>query len=362
MTRRRVIKDTRSEMNFFARSYDFSEADPVVVIGEAGVNHNGDPALARRLIDVAVAAGVHIVKFQVFRTEKEISRFAELAAYQKETSPGAGSQFELCKALELDFSDFRNLKEYCDSRGIGFLCSVFDFDSIDFVADELRAQTVKVASGEVTDRPLLEYVASKKLAVILSTGASTLAEVGEAVATLKKAGCPLLALFHCVSNYPAPANELNLRAIHTLKREFGLPVGFSDHSMGNAAAIAAAAMGAVAVEKHFTLDKTMEGPDHKASAEPGELKQLVDDLMLVHQARGDGVKRLMPCEAANQPLIRRSLVANSILSKGNVLTRSMIEIKRPADGIDPRRLHEVIGRRLSRDLREDEPIRWSDLA
>jgi sialic acid synthase SpsE len=165
-----------------------------------------------------------------------------------------------------------------------------------------------------------------------------------------------------VSNYPAPTDELNLRAMLTLKREFGLPVGFSDHSMGNVAAIAAVAMGAVAIEKHFTLDRTMEGPDHKASAEPRELKQLVEDLMLVHAAQGDGIKQPMPCESANLPLIRRSLVAGHILSKGDVLTRSMIEIKRPADGIDPRRLHEAIGRRLARDLHEDEPIQWSDLA
>ncbi len=349
-------------MDFFARSYSFAEDDPPVVIAEAGVNHNGDMKLAERLVDVAADAGAQIVKFQAFKTEKEISRFAELAPYQKETAPDAQSQFDLCKALELGFADFRELKNRCDNRGIGFLCSVFDFDSIDFIAEELKASTVKIASGEITNAPLLDYVGRKKLAVILSTGASTLAEVGEAIAVLRNAGCPQLILLHCVSNYPAPANELNLRAMLTLKREFGLPVGFSDHSMGNVAAIAAAAMGAVAVEKHFTLDRTMAGPDHKASAEPGELKQLVDDLMLVHAARGDGIKRPMPCENANLPLIRRSLVAGSNLAKGATLTRAMIEIKRPADGIDPRRLHEAIGRKLARDLREDEPIRWSDLA
>lgn len=349
-------------MEFFERSYGFAENDPVVLIAEAGVNHNGDPRLARRLVDAAVEAGAQIVKFQAFKTEKEISRFAALAPYQMETSPDAKSQFDLCKALELDFSDFRELKDYCGSRGIGFLCSVFDFDSIDFIADDLKARTVKIASGEVTNAPLLEYVARKGLAVILSTGASTLTEVGEAIETLKRAGCPELILLHCVSNYPVPAAELNLRAIHTLKREFGLPVGFSDHSMGNAAAIAATAMGAVAIEKHFTLDHAMEGPDHKASAEPRELKQLVDDLMLVRAAQGDGIKQVMPCEVANRPLIRRSLVANGSLAKGQRLTRATIEIKRPAEGIDPRQLKEAIGRTLVRDLGDDEPIRWSDLA
>ena len=349
-------------MDFFARSFSFSENDPPVVIAEAGVNHNGDLRLAKRLIDVAADAGAPIVKFQAFKTEKEISRFAELAPYQKETSPSAQSQFDLCKALELGFDEFRELKNHCATRNIGFFCSVFDFDSVDFIADDLKARAVKVASGEITNAPLLEYVARKKLAVILSTGASTLAEVGEAVEILKKAGCPELVVLHCVSNYPAPANELNLSAMLTLKRELGLPVGFSDHSMGNAAAIASVAMGAVALEKHFTLDRSMAGPDHKASAEPGELKQLVDDLMLVHAARGNGIKRPMPSERDNLPLIRRSLVAAGVLAEGTVLTRAMIEIKRPADGIDPRRLHEAIGRKLTRDLRDDEPIRWSDLA
>jgi N,N'-diacetyllegionaminate synthase len=349
-------------LDFFAHKFAFAENDPPVVIAEAGVNHNGDVNLAKRLIDVAADAGAPIVKFQAFKTEKEISRFAELAPYQKKTSPDAQSQFDLCKALELGFGDFRALKQHADACGIGFLCSVFDFDSIDFIADDLKAKAVKVASGEVTNAPLLDYVARKKLAVILSTGASTLAEVDEAVATLKKSGCPEIVLLHCVSNYPAPAGELNLSAMRTLKDELALPVGFSDHSMGNAAAIAAVAMGAVAIEKHFTLDRTMIGPDHKASSEPAELKQLVDDLILVHAARGDGVKRPMPSEYANLPLIRRSLVAAGALAKGTVLTRAMIEIKRPADGIDPRRLQDAIGRKLIRDLRDDEPIRWSDLA
>ena len=349
-------------MDFFARNFSFADSGPPVVIAEAGVNHNGDLQLAKQLIDLAADAGAQIVKFQAFKTEKEISRFAELAPYQKETSPSAVGQFDLCKALELGFGEFRELKQHCDSRGIGFLCSVFDFDNIDFMADDLKAQTVKIGSGEITNAPLLDYVGRKKVAVILSTGASALAEVGEAIDVLKTAGCPELILLHCVSNYPAPPTELNLRAMLTLRREFGFPVGFSDHSLGNAAAIAAAAMGAVAIEKHFTLNRKMKGPDHRASAEPCELKQLVDDLMLVHVAQGDGAKRLMPCETGNQLLIRRSLVAGRALSKGDVLTRTMIEIKRPGYGIDPRRLHEVIGRRLKRDLHDDEPIRWGDLA
>jgi N,N'-diacetyllegionaminate synthase len=348
-------------MDFFARSFCFGEYEEPVLIAEAGVNHNGDVQLAQQMIDAAVRAGAHVVKFQAFKTEKEISRLAELAPYQKESSPEAKSQYDLCKALELSFEDFRRLKEQCERSRIGFLCSVFDFDHIDFLAGDLKAQAVKIASGEITNWPLLDYVGSRKLAVILSTGASTLDEIGEAIDTLKAAGCPELALLHCVSNYPAPVNELNLRAMTTLKRRFGLPVGFSDHSMGNAASIAAVALGAVAIEKHFTLDRTLSGPDHKASAEPDELKQLVDGIMLAHAALGDGEKRVMPCEAANQPLIRRSLVANHALTKGAALTQGMVGVKRPTGGIEPKFLNDILGRRLARDLREDEAIQWSDL-
>jgi N,N'-diacetyllegionaminate synthase len=348
-------------VDFFSRQYAFADSDPVVVIGEAGVNHNGDPALARRLVDAAVTAGVHIVKFQAFRTEKEVSRFAELAPYQRQTSPNAANQFDLCKALELAPDAFRELKAYCDVRGIGFLCSVFDFDSVDLLVEEIGAKALKVASGEVTNAPLLEYVGQKKVGVLLSTGASTLDEVGQAVVTLKQAGCPELVLFHCVSNYPAPANELNLRAMQTLKREFGLPVGFSDHSQGIEASVAAAALGAAVIEKHFTLDHDMEGPDHRASAEPDELERLVTAVRLTKEALGDGVKRPMPCELANLPLIRRALVANGNLRKGERLTRAMIEIKRPAAGIAPVDLNRIIGRELNRDLENDEPITWDSI-
>jgi sialic acid synthase SpsE len=348
-------------MDFFSRRYSFSQDDPVVLIGEAGVNHNGELALAYELVDAAVTAGVDIVKFQAFRTEKEISRFAELAPYQKEMVPDAKGQFEMCKALELPAQAFRDLKAYCASRDIGFLCSVFDFDSIDLLVDDIGAQALKIASGEVTNIPLLEYAGRKRVGVLLSTGASTLAEVGEAVAALDRAGCPELVLFHCVSNYPAPANELNLRAIQTLRNAFGRPVGFSDHSLGTQASIAAVALGAVVIEKHFTLDCEMEGPDHRASAEPEELARLAQDLRLSRQALGDGEKRPVACEMQNLPLIRRGLVANGALKKGWKLDRSMIEIKRPADGIAPRDLDRAVGRELARDLKDDEPITWDSL-
>jgi N,N'-diacetyllegionaminate synthase len=358
-------------MDFFAQNYAFADSGPTVVIGEIGVNHNGDSALARRLVDVAVAAGVHIVKFQAFKSEEEISRFAALAPYQQLTSSDVSNQLELCKALELPASAFRNLKQHCTARGVGFLSSAFDFESVDFLVDKLKVRAIKIASGEVTNLPFLEYIGSRKVGVILSTGASTLEEVKHAVAALRRAGCPELVLLHCVSSYPAPVSELNLRAMQTLKTEFGVPVGFSDHSLGIKAAITAAALGAVVIEKHFTLDRTMRGPDHAASLEPDELKRLVksvaaamtlgDGVKLTNEALGDGIKRPMPSEMSNLPLIRKSLVASGRLRQGDRLTRAMIAIKRPAEGIAPGDLDQVIGRRLNRDLADDEPITWNSL-
>jgi N,N'-diacetyllegionaminate synthase len=349
-------------MDFVSRQYAFGADDPPVVIGEVGVNHNGDPDLARKLVDVAVAAGVDVVKFQAFKTEKEISRFAEKAPYQDETAPAAANQYELCKPLELSGSVLLDMKNYCTARGMPFLCTAFDFDSLDLLAGDLKVTSVKIASSEVTNIPFLEYIGSRKLAAILSTGASTLLEVGRAVDALRRGGCPELVLLHCVSSYPAPAGEINLRAMHTLKEAFGVPVGFSDHTQGIETAIAAAALGAAAIEKHFTLDRTMQGPDHRASVEPPELKRLVEGTRLAHAALGDGVKRPAPCELPNLPLIRKSLVANGALHRGTRLTRAMIEIKRPTGGVEPGDLPKVLGRELRRDLEDDEPITWESLA
>ena len=270
-------------MDFVSRNYGFADGDPVIVIGEIGVNHNGDPALARLLVDVATEAGIDIVKFQVFKSENEISRFAALTPYQQVTSPDAKNQLELCKALELQHSALHELKRACSQRGIGFLCSVFDSDSLAFLAEDLKVTAVKVASGEVTNLPFLEEIGRRKLGVILSTGGSTLAEVtsGERSGQI---GCPELVLLHCVSSYPALANELNLSAMRTLRKAFGLPVGFSDHTAGIEAAIVATSLGAAAIEKHFTLDRDLPGPDHHASIEPDELKQFVTAIKLANAA------------------------------------------------------------------------------
>jgi N,N'-diacetyllegionaminate synthase len=347
-------------MDFGSRKYSFADGSPPVVIGEIGVNHNGDPDLARRLVDVAVEAGVDIVKFQVFKSENEISRFAQLAPYQRITSV-ATNQLELCKALELLHPAISDLKQYCSERGIGFLCSVFDSDSLRFLTEELKLAAVKLASGEITNRPFLQEIGQRKLGVILSTGGSTLAEVAEAVDVLAASGCPELVLLHCVSSYPAPADELNLNAIETLRKKFRLPVGFSDHTPDIEAAIVATSLGAVVVEKHFTLDRNMSGPDHLASIEPDELKRFVAAIRRAHAALGDGIKRPAPSEVENLPLIRRGLVASRSLRKGERLTRDMIAIKRPATGIAPNDIDKVLGKQLICDLEDDQPITWSSL-
>jgi len=348
-------------MDFFSRSFSFAESDPPVVIGEIGVNHNGDPVLAKRLVDVAVEAGVDIVKFQAFKTEKAVSRFAAMAPYQEQSGSTATNQLELARPLELSGPQLAELKAYCDRRNMPFLCTAFDFDSLDMLVDTVRIKTMKVASSEVTNIPFLQQIGRHGLAAILSTGASTMEEVGTAIEALRASGCPELILLHCVSSYPTPADQLNLRAIQTLKREFGLPVGFSDHSEGTQAAVVSVALGAVAIEKHFTLDRSMEGPDHAASLEPDELRSLVSEVALAHRSLGDGVKRPMPCEIENLPLIRKSLVANFSLTRGTRLSREMIEIKSPANGLHPGELDKVLGRVLACDLEEDRPITWDCL-
>ena len=349
-------------MDFESRSFDFGPGQPTRVIAEIGVNHNGSPALARKMVDEALAAGADIIKFQAFVSEKEISRFAGKTPYQKETTSNGDGQLEMCKALELKPAALKDLKHYCAERKAPFLCAAFDFDSVDLLVDELKVSTVKIPSGEITNIPLLKYVGSRRKAVILSTGASTLVEVGAAIEALRGAGCPDIMLFHCISAYPAPFDEVNLRAMRTMQRAFGIPVGFSDHTIGVEAAVVAAGLGACAIEKHFTLDRTMPGPDHRASIEPAELAALVRGVRIANSVLGDGVKRAMPCEVENLSLIRKSLVASGHLAKGTRLERQMLEIKRPEGGISPVDIDKIIGMTLQVDLEPDQPITWTALA
>jgi sialic acid synthase SpsE len=349
-------------MLFESASFDFRQPDRTLVIAEVGVNHNGDPELAKRMIEVARTAGADIVKFQAFNSEKEISRYAGKAKYQADNTGDAGGQLELCKALELSGAVLAELKACCGRLRLPFLCTAFDFDSVDLLADTLKVSAIKIGSAEVTNLPMLEYIGAKKLGAILSTGASTLAEVGEAIDALRRGGCPELVLLHCVTSYPAPAREANLRAMQAMRSAFGLPVGFSDHTEGIACGIAAAALGACAIEKHFTLDRNLPGPDHRASVEPDELAALVAGVRAANSALGNGVKQPAPCEEANLPLIRKSLVAASDLAPGTRLERGMIEIKRPLGGIAPGQLEQILGRSLRHGVGADMPITWDDLA
>ena len=327
------------------------------IIAEIGVNHNGCAETAKKLIDAAYSAGVDAVKFQTFKAWECASKFAPTADYQKEI---AENQYKLLEGLELDFADFADLKEYAESLGLVFLSTPDGQKSLDFLCD-IGVKAIKIASGELTNLPFLTAIAFKKLPVILSTGMGTLGEVEEAINTLKLAGASDIMLMHCTTEYPAPAEDCNLKAIQTMQNAFHLPVGFSDHTLGSEAAIAATTLGAVIFEKHITLDKTMEGPDHAASIEPDELKTYVEAIRKTITMLGNGIKIPSKSELKNIPLVRRSLVAAKPIKAGEILTGDKIAIKRPANGIEPKQLINALGRRVLKDLSEDEPITWKDL-
>lgn len=331
---------------------------PVFIVGEAGVNHNGDLGLARRLVDVAAEAGADAVKFQTFRSEALVSRNAPKAAYQRETTGAGESQREMLARLELTLDQHAEIREHCAKRGILFFSTPFDELSADAL-ETLGVALFKLPSGEITNLPFLRHVASKRKPIILSTGMSTLAEVAQAVAAIREAGDPPLALLHCVSAYPAPASEMNLRAMDTLRERFGCPVGLSDHTLGIEVAAAAVARGATIVEKHFTLDKRLPGPDHLASLEPGELARLVRAIRTVEAALGDGEKRPMPSEMDTRRVARKSLVTARPIRAGEKLTADLVAIKRPGTGISPADLPRVLGRTVRRDLAADEMIDWA---
>ncbi len=333
----------------------------VLIIAEAGVNHNGSLELALNLVDAAKESGADAVKFQTFRADCLATRTAHKAAYQERTTENSESQFEMLKRLELDASAHRHLMDHCRKIGIQFLSSPFDMQSTDLLA-AMDLPVYKVPSGEITNFPFLEHVASKGRPIILSTGMSTLGEVEEAVSALRAAGASQLTLLHCVTEYPAPYAEVNLRAMLTLKSAFGLPVGYSDHTPGIEISIAAVALGAEVIEKHFTLDRTLPGPDHAASLEPSELKQMVDAIRHVEVALGTGVKAPAPCEIPNMSVARKSVVASQALSAGHQLTVSDMDIKRPGNGLAPRLLSALVGRTLRKEIEKDEVIHWDHLA
>lgn len=316
---------------------------PCFIIAEAGVNHNGRLDLAFELVDAAARAGAHAVKFQTFIAESLIAAVAPKAEYQKATTRPDESQLEMVKRLELSFADFTAIKAHCDRTGIVFLSTPFDFQSVDFLSG-LDVPAFKISSGDVTNHPLLEHIARKHKPVILSTGMSDLSEVEEATRIIRGAGNEQLVLLHCVSNYPAEAADVNLRAMHTMAEAFRVPVGYSDHTLGAEVALAAVALGACVIEKHFTLDRNLPGPDHKASLNPDELGAMIAGIAKVEAALGHGRKVSVPSEADTAVAARRSLIAAHDIPAGTRLTRDMIAIKRPGTGLAPAMLPSIVGR------------------
>jgi N-acetylneuraminate synthase/N,N'-diacetyllegionaminate synthase len=334
----------------------------VFIIAEAGVNHNGSIDLARQLVDAAKASGADAVKFQTFRADRLATPGAHKAAYQERaTATAAESQFEMLKRLELDAAAHQVLIDHCRNIGVQFLSSPFDAESADLL-DTMQMPIYKIPSGEITNFPFLRHVAGKGRPLILSTGMSTLGDVEEAVNVLRAAGASDLTLLHCVTEYPAPYDEVNLRAMQTLKSAFGLPVGYSDHTPGIEIAIAAVALGAEVIEKHFTLDRSLPGPDHAASLEPAELQQMVTAIRHVESALGTGVKSPAPCELANMSVARKSVVAARALAAGHRLIASDLEIKRPGNGLAPKLLPSLIGRTLRVGVSKDDILSWDHLA
>ena len=327
----------------------------VLIIAEAGVNHNGSLELAKRMADVAKEAGADIVKYQTAVPELVISRFAPKAEYQKDTTGEAESQLEMVKKIHFGFDAHRELKEYCDSIGIKYLSTPFDMDSIDFLA-EMDMPVWKIPSGEVTNLPYLEKVAKLHKPVVMSTGMCEISEIKEALEILEKNGAGEITILHCNTEYPTPLKDANVRAMLDIKANFGTKVGYSDHTLGLEAPLAAVALGATVVEKHFTLDKNMEGPDHQASMNPDELKALVKAIRNTEVALGDGVKKVTESEAKNKDVARKSIVAKVPVKAGEIFTVDNITVKRPGSGISPMRWYEVLGKTAKRDFSLDELI------
>ncbi len=327
----------------------------VFIIAEAGVNHNGDLELAKKLVDAAVEAGADVVKFQTFKAEKLVCKNAEKADYQKETTDTSESQFEMLKKLELTEEMHTQLLSYCKEKGILFLSTPFDVESVDYLTG-LGMDIMKIPSGEITNYPYLRKVAQTGKKVILSTGMSDIEEVKAAVAVLKEYGSKDIAVLHCNTEYPTPYADVNLNAMLVLRDELGIEIGYSDHTQGIEIPIAAVAMGAKIIEKHFTLDKTMDGPDHKASLEPHELKEMVSAIRNVEAALGDGVKVPSVSEQKNIAIARKSIVAKCRIEKGEIFTEENLTAKRPGTGISPMRWNDIIGTIAQRSYNEDELI------
>ena len=328
-----------------------------IIIAEAGVNHNGSIEIAKKLVDVASEARVDFIKFQTFKAEKVVSMHAEKAEYQKRTTDSGESQYQMIKKLELDVDAHKELIKYCKKKGIQFISTPFDLESVDLLY-EMGVPLFKIGSGEITNYPYLKKIAHKGLPVILSTGMSTLSDVENALDVLLNHGLTKdkMTLLHANTEYPTPMEDVNLKAMVTLREAFKIDVGYSDHSLGIEVPVAAVALGAKVIEKHFTLDKNMEGPDHKASLEPEELKAMVKAIRNIEKALGNGIKKPSGSEKKNMAVVRKSIVAAKHIRKGDVFTEDNIAAKRPGTGISPMRWNEIVGTLAQRDYKKDELI------
>tara|TARA_B100000686_G_scaffold106516_1_gene113570 strand:- start:8 stop:1009 length:1002 start_codon:yes stop_codon:yes gene_type:complete len=328
-----------------------------LIIAEAGVNHNGDINRAFQLIDVAVSAGADFVKFQTFTADKLVTKYTKKADYQNKTTAGSESQYAMLKKLELNRETHKKLIEYCKSKKIKFLSTGFDIDSIDLLV-ELGLERFKIPSGEITNLPYLRYIGKYGKPVILSTGMATLDEIERALNIIVSAGTSRkqITVLHCTTEYPTPMTDVNLRAMTTIRDTLEVHVGYSDHTLGIEVAIAAVALGATVIEKHFTMDRSLSGPDQKASLEPKELKAMVSAIRNIERAMGDGIKRPQKSEAKNKPIVRKSLVAKCAIRMGEIFNETNITAKRPGTGLSPMCWDEVLGSKAPRDFKVDELI------
>ena len=328
-----------------------------LIIAEAGVNHNGDLDLAKQLIDVAADAGADLVKFQTFNANRQVTSTAKKADYQNQTTDSTESQHAMLRRLELTETMHHQLIAHCATRNIGFFSTGFDIESVNLLVS-LGQERFKIPSGEITNLPYLRHIGRLGKTVILSTGMATLGEIEAAIEVLEQAGMPRtkLTVLHCTTEYPTTLTEVNLRAMQSIHTAFGVAVGYSDHTQGIEVAISAVAMGATVIEKHFTLDCNLPGPDHQASLEPAELKAMITAIRNIEIALGDGIKHLTPSEARNKPVARKSLVASRRIKAGEVFTAENLTAKRPGTGISPMRWDEFMGRAALRDFVADELI------
>jgi N,N'-diacetyllegionaminate synthase len=333
------------------------DENKVIIIAEAGVNHNGNFELAKKLIKEAKKAGADYVKFQTAIPELVISKFAPKAEYQKESTSKDESQLDMCKSIHLSITDYRPLKEYCDKIGIKFLSTPFDLVSIDVLAD-LSMDCFKIPSGEITNLPYLRKISKIGSPVILSTGMCTIADIENALNIMYDGGLTdnQITILHCNTEYPTPMQDVNLKAMETIRTAFGVNVGYSDHTLGIEVPIAAVALGAKVIEKHFTLNRTMKGPDHKASLEPNELKQMIDSIRNIELALGRGIKHVSASERKNMDIARKSIIALKAIKKGELFNEENLTTKRPGTGISPMQWDMVIGRIAKKDFEKDELI------